>query len=169
MTSPARKRLKIIGLLSCLMMLALWIFSVMFASSYEPLCSQWSISLSFGRIVFDDDQTQNPGQKVRLHHSLWTCHSVYQQLKELAPQMPRTEFAQLFLGFSLPGKNGILPGMLHFPIWLLIVAVGIPTGILWWRDRRPKTGFCKACEYDLTGNVSGVCPECGTAVSPETG
>ncbi len=28
-----------------------------------------------------------------------------------------------------------------------------------WRRR----GACTACGYDLTGNVSGVCPECGTA------
>ncbi len=26
-----------------------------------------------------------------------------------------------------------------------------------------KEGLCKTCEYDLTGNVSGVCPECGEA------
>ncbi len=24
---------------------------------------------------------------------------------------------------------------------------------------------CEKCEYDLTGNVSGVCPECGTALT----
>lgn len=24
------------------------------------------------------------------------------------------------------------------------------------------SGFCQNCGYDLTGNVSGVCPECGT-------
>ena len=27
-------------------------------------------------------------------------------------------------------------------------------------DRRRK-GLCLSCGYDLTGNVSGVCPECG--------
>ena len=26
-------------------------------------------------------------------------------------------------------------------------------------------GICIRCAYDLTGNVSGVCPECGTAVN----
>jgi hypothetical protein len=25
---------------------------------------------------------------------------------------------------------------------------------------------CDVCEYDLTGNVSGVCPECGTRIKP---
>ena len=29
------------------------------------------------------------------------------------------------------------------------------------RERKAK-GLCVACGYDLTGNVSGVCPECGT-------
>ena len=27
--------------------------------------------------------------------------------------------------------------------------------------RRKAAGLCAACGYDLTGNVSGVCPECG--------
>ncbi len=26
--------------------------------------------------------------------------------------------------------------------------------------------FCRVCGYDLTGNVSGRCPECGTAIQP---
>jgi len=31
-----------------------------------------------------------------------------------------------------------------------------------WREfRRPKRGFCQSCGYDLTGNASGTCPECG--------
>ena len=28
---------------------------------------------------------------------------------------------------------------------------------------RPGPGHCQKCGYDLTGNVSGVCPECGQA------
>lgn len=28
----------------------------------------------------------------------------------------------------------------------------------------PPPGHCWKCGYDLTGNVSGVCPECGTKV-----
>jgi hypothetical protein len=31
--------------------------------------------------------------------------------------------------------------------------------------RRLMAGLCRACSYDLTGNVSGVCPECGTPIS----
>ena len=40
----------------------------------------------------------------------------------------------------------------------------------WWTSVRPRdqyvrqqlSGRCAECGYDLTGNVSGVCPECGT-------
>ncbi|MCG3132561.1 MAG: hypothetical protein FLDDKLPJ_03420 [Phycisphaerae bacterium] len=31
-------------------------------------------------------------------------------------------------------------------------------------NERRRRGVCVVCEYDLTGNVSGVCPECGTAI-----
>jgi hypothetical protein len=32
--------------------------------------------------------------------------------------------------------------------------------------RRPcQLGHCRRCGYDLTGNVSGVCPECGSPVA----
>lgn len=32
------------------------------------------------------------------------------------------------------------------------------------RRKRRRLGQCERCAYDLTGNTSGVCPECGTAV-----
>ncbi len=37
-----------------------------------------------------------------------------------------------------------------------------------FRPRKPKyaAGFCEACGYNLRGNRSGVCPECGTPIPP---
>ena len=32
------------------------------------------------------------------------------------------------------------------------------------REKRRLMGLCVQCGYDLTGNVSGVCPECGRAL-----
>jgi hypothetical protein len=36
------------------------------------------------------------------------------------------------------------------------------------RRRRQRKGLCVRCGYNLTGNVSGVCPECGTEAGKET-
>ena len=37
---------------------------------------------------------------------------------------------------------------------------------VWWKhERRRRHGRCVPCGDDLTGNLSGVCPECGTAAA----
>lgn len=52
------------------------------------------------------------------------------------------------------------------PIWFPLVLIGLPTAWLWSVDRRrPGPGRCR-CGYDLTGNRSGVCPECGILITP---
>ena len=146
-----RKRFKVIGLVLSIMMLGAWVFSVMYASNYTPPGTQWTISIGFGRIVFGDDHL----------NSGWTCAPIYPYWKHYAEKLPWTEFSRHWLGFGLPSKS--FDGTLQAPAWLFVVAVGFPTSLLWWRDR-PKAGFCRICKYDLTGNVSGICPECGTAV-----
>lgn len=55
--------------------------------------------------------------------------------------------------------------VIAIPFWIPFLLVAIPTAILWWLDpRRILPGHCKGCGYDLTGNISGVCSECGTPV-----
>jgi len=49
------------------------------------------------------------------------------------------------------------------PLWVPALTFVIPTVLLWYRDRRPPKGHCQNCGYNLTGNVTGVCPECGQA------
>jgi hypothetical protein len=57
----------------------------------------------------------------------------------------------------------------YLPLWMPLLIVAIPTTWLWWRDRRCiPSGHCRKCGYDLTGNVSGVCPECGEKVEAGT-
>jgi hypothetical protein len=50
------------------------------------------------------------------------------------------------------------------PLWIPFLLVAIPTGFLFWRDRRIPCGHCQKCGYNLTGNTSGVCPECGEQI-----
>jgi hypothetical protein len=52
------------------------------------------------------------------------------------------------------------------PLWIPLAALLAMTALLWWMDRRRfPQGHCRNCGYNLTGNVSGVCPECGQKVS----
>jgi hypothetical protein len=50
---------------------------------------------------------------------------------------------------------------------LLMAMLPIAVVTLRWagRRRRLKLSLCLRCGYSLTGNTSGVCPECGTAVT----
>jgi len=53
-------------------------------------------------------------------------------------------------------------GILFVPSWIPSVIVAMPTAYLLYRGRRTaKPGHCRECGYDLTGNLSGRCPECG--------
>jgi len=54
-----------------------------------------------------------------------------------------------------------------FPLWLPLLLIALPTGFLFWSDHRKRTrmGHCTTCGYDLKGNTSGTCPECGAVSS----
>ena len=51
------------------------------------------------------------------------------------------------------------------PYWIILVLSAIIPLRALLRRRRSVEGGCQNCSYDLTGNTSGVCPECGTAVA----
>ncbi len=49
-------------------------------------------------------------------------------------------------------------------IWFAFSTVATPLS-RWLQRRTPAAGHCVGCGYNLRGNVSGVCPECGTEIS----
>lgn len=59
-------------------------------------------------------------------------------------------------------------GWVHLPTALTVLAIYflvVPAGILRLQVRRRLVRLrpsCLRCAYNLTGNVSGICPECGT-------
>jgi len=78
-----------------------------------------------------------------------TGFRVYWRPMRIAPQWPRLSDPRL--GFV--------------PLWIPTVVLAIATAFLWRLDRRrTPPGHCQKCGYNLTGNVSGVCPECGTEI-----
>ena len=74
-----------------------------------------------------------------------------------------------------PGQRVVtLPGwhVTDVSVGALVLATGVPAVLplvvrarrAAARRRRSRAGLCATCGYDLTGNASGVCPECGSAV-----
>ena len=54
------------------------------------------------------------------------------------------------------------------PAWWIVVAAGAVAFFAWPRRKRTAVGTCSACGYDLRGNRSGRCPECGRPLAAET-
>ena len=59
--------------------------------------------------------------------------------------------------------------VLRLPLWSVACAfaaafIGLLGTPAYRRWSRRRAGGCAECGYSLTGNVSGVCPECGTEV-----
>lgn len=109
-------------------------------------CGPFSIMIGQGGILFeiwssepDLDEELIHGEFIRLQGdetSIWWIETVDTQHSD---------------GFACPCSIPFL-------------FVAFPTGILFWRDRRFRPGHCKKCGYDLTGNTSGRCSECGKGV-----
>jgi len=59
---------------------------------------------------------------------------------------------------------------LVLPFWTVVAVLGLwPLAAILRspkhrREARRRRGLCTQCGYDLTGNMSGVCPECGQAI-----
>ena len=82
--------------------------------------------------------------------------------------VPRGITSPRTFGFILPSYSSSLPiftpalSFVFVPIWLpMLLALIAPAVSILRRRRRVPEGHCRRCRYDLTGNTSGKCPECG--------
>jgi hypothetical protein len=91
----------------------------------------------------------------------------------LRPSFTLGHSIHVLLGHSALGRGtlprfayGDFPLIPHWSIALMFVVLPAAWLLQWAKARRlPKAGQCRTCRYDLTGNISGVCPECGTPIS----
>jgi len=58
----------------------------------------------------------------------------------------------------------------RLPFWVIFLLLSVPASA-WavrdWLCMRVRVGQCRECNYNLTGNISGICPECGTPIPDE--
>ena len=83
--------------------------------------------------------------------------------------------ALIFAVVAYVATAPIMPAIwLHEATYQLVTIPGPLVGT-WLVVRRQRArakqveGSCRECGYDLTGNVSGVCPECGTRIEKKQG
>jgi len=62
----------------------------------------------------------------------------------------------LRIGYANSVLSLLTLAVLNLCVWMMV-------------GRKRHVGHCATCSYDLTGNTSGTCPECGTAVAGKAG
>jgi hypothetical protein len=118
--------------------------------------------------------------------SVWCCDHVALQIENGNVVLTTTEGTFLSRGWHFargtkPGRLFCLPSFVDgstsfmgyttttryytLPMWLLelMLAGGIWARV-WLQGKNVGERLCRKCHYDLRGNVSGMCPECGTEI-----
>jgi hypothetical protein len=104
---------------------------------------------------------QNPGLSARQKLQVAQRSAIYAQQALLLQQRARTQSAAVtaYAGRSVRCDVAVLLTALPGLIWLLAVI-----RVRRRQAMRRRLHRCLSCGYILTGNASGVCPECGTLV-----
>jgi hypothetical protein len=148
--SRLRRVAKWAGVLVCLSIVVLWV-----VSSIRPIYPTWlkAETTWFGGVGYGFAECHFPaGVLVHRSGELFRGRSRFHV--PVLPVFRRTVVA-----------SGRVCWYAGFPLWLPLVLTGSATGLLFHLDRRPPRDCCQRCGYSLCGNVSGVCPECGTIVA----
>ncbi len=88
------------------------------------------------------------------------------------PQIPKNidvSLSKYGIMLFIESRTDLKSFHLSFPGWYPLMVTGIYPLIVFamWpfrRWRRRRAGLCRQCGYDLHGNTTGVCSECGASV-----
>lgn len=67
-------------------------------------------------------------------------------------------------GASRVSGVGVVRTNERYPLWPAVLIAALTAGVMRLIPIRPRRGYCGRCGYNLTGNKSGICPECGTPI-----
>lgn len=138
-----------------------------------------SVESARGHLVVDWVVDPRPGRSADfrgLRYTRGDALSPINYLLFLCTDGAETRRAAAWAGFAWYERRNAGVGAARVravaPLWSVGAATAAPPA---WaamglaarlrRRRRVRSGRCAGCRYDLTGNVSGVCPECGATVS----
>jgi hypothetical protein len=118
---------------------------------YGVRSQRYLLGVSNGKITFVYDRVSDLG----------TMLEPYGLIKEDSSDIPG-----MWWNTVAVGRGRLVE--IRVPIWIIAVLIAcLMTARAWFEFRSlSKCGAC-VCGYDLTGNASGICPECGEPVDKE--
>jgi hypothetical protein len=100
------------------------------------------------------------------NRTYWLIAGAVQVVAQIVLTVPLTQYARRagFYGPAIGWGLPVLVAALACVVIIWLVRRWITRSL---REELNRRGLptCLACGYDLTGNVSGTCPECGTTIS----
>ena len=154
------------------------------AVSDAPCCLAWMTKQEMHRQFLQ--MTERPGVRIGvMPGAVKVCSVSVRDLegpteRHESRSLTRWRCVGLELSYVVRGANGmwdpdevrpmVVLTDLTIPLWMLCPLTAILPAV--WlrryrRDRRLRTDgmpHCTQCDYNLTGNVRGICPECGTPI-----
>lgn len=153
---------------ACLVVGAISLWKAMeYAPSHRPF---WGVvAVDFDLIIthFWINIPGIPAEHEVLYHNEWWAEREVEW--ESAGRFSRWQHWELRKVRPMGGVGGTgktISTWIDVPLWPLGGALLVYPGIAFIRgalrrSRAAGAGVCRKCGYDLTGNTSGVCPECG--------
>lgn len=140
------RRIRAVGAAACLVVGVIYILSLK-RNIYWSVGTRTYLGVSAGGLWLGWNPAGVPGFGRNNNLTWWPV--------DLGPS------GQVFWWFRL--ISGPSPFSGFAPLWVPLLAVAVPTGFAWWPRSRFPHGHCQYCGYDLAGNTTGVCSECGKA------
>lgn len=140
-------------------------------AKWVPLLISGMILLAFGATLFRTIGGPTPSAEWRwmLNRGQFVLHR--DPANRFLPRgyvqsLPTEDVLDLGFAWRSSGPDRL---WIEFPLWCCaLLFASIPAaylGLNLWLDLERIPGHCPHCHYDLTGNRSGRCPECGNALS----
>jgi len=146
------------ALLLCISAVGLWVQS--YWRCYDVEWSRGSLVTSRGILFYQFTflSGSNPQKGPRFH----SLNAFYEPSGFNGPNYLYLHFAGIT--FARGGRH---VQQMSVPFWVIVLlsgSVSLSLTLMSSRYRLTKDKLCDSCGYNLTGNVSGACPECGTRI-----
>ena len=136
---PKSRNVKWVGVAACALLLCGWICTFWSAFGYQA--PNVVIGLSVGCI---EVSVYPKGMPTQGWFAAWQPYEAYWLPRIIHGRFITWRTTHIFV-----------------PLWIQLLLVGAATFLAFRYDWRFAPGHCQACDYDLRGDFSAGCPECG--------